>query len=109
MTLYLTYGMRKQAPLVLFPTLEPSMILDGMKTSPATVYCAVPPIYERTAMAAKEKGISLRSCKYRISGAMTSCGNRRSSIRNAPESRRRLSGSTITCSTTRARMDRSPP
>ena len=40
------------------------------KKSPATVYCAVPPIYERTAMAAKEKGISLRSCKYCISGAM---------------------------------------
>jgi long-chain acyl-CoA synthetase len=71
MTLYLTYGMRKQALLVLFPKFEPNMILDAMKKSPATVYCAVPPIYERTARAAKEKGISLRSCKYCISGAMT--------------------------------------
>ena len=41
-----------------------------MKKSPATVYCAVPPIYERTALAAKERGISLRSCKFCISGAM---------------------------------------
>lgn len=70
MTLYLTYGIRKQALLVLFPKFDPNMVLDAMKKSPATVYCAVPPIYERTAMVAKERGISLRSCKYCISGAM---------------------------------------
>jgi long-chain acyl-CoA synthetase len=71
MTLYLTYGIRKQALLVLFPQFDPGMILDAMKKSPATVYCAVPPIYERTARAAKERGVSLRSCKYCISGAMS--------------------------------------
>jgi len=70
MTLYLTYGIRKQGLLVLFPKFDPDLILAAMKKSPATVYCAVPPIYERTAMAAKEKGVSLRSCKYCISGAM---------------------------------------
>ncbi|HET6241902.1 MAG TPA: long-chain-fatty-acid--CoA ligase [Arthrobacter sp.] len=70
MTLYLTYGIRKQGLLVLFPKFDPELVLGAMKKSPATVYCAVPPIYERTAMAAKEKGISLRSCKYCISGAM---------------------------------------
>lgn len=70
MTLYLTYGILKQALLVLFPKFDVDMVLDAMKTTPATVYCAVPPIYERTAMAAKERGISLRSCKYCISGAM---------------------------------------
>ncbi|MBC7551774.1 MAG: AMP-binding protein, partial [Cellulomonas sp.] len=70
MTLYLTYGIRKQALIVLFPKFDPGMILDAMKKSPATVYCAVPPIYERTAMLAKERGISLRSCKFCISGAM---------------------------------------
>jgi len=70
MTLYLTYGIRKQALLVLFPKFEPGLILAAMKKSPATVYCAVPPIYERTARAAQEQGISLRSCKYCISGAM---------------------------------------
>jgi long-chain acyl-CoA synthetase len=71
MTLYLTFGIRKQALLVLFPSFDPAMILDAMKKSPATVYCAVPPIYERTARAAKERGVSLRSCKYCISGAMS--------------------------------------
>jgi long-chain acyl-CoA synthetase len=70
MTLYLTYGIRKQGLLVLFPKFDPELVLGAMKKSPATVYCAVPPIYERTAMAAKEKGVSLRSCKYCISGAM---------------------------------------
>jgi long-chain acyl-CoA synthetase len=70
LTLYLTYGIRKQGLLVLFPKFDPNLILDAMKKSPATVYCAVPPIYERTAVVAKERGISLRSCKYCISGAM---------------------------------------
>ncbi len=70
MTLYLTYGIRKQALLVLFPKFDPDMILDAMKKSPATVYCAVPPIYERTAMAAKQRGVSLKSCRFCISGAM---------------------------------------
>ncbi|WP_427172570.1 long-chain-fatty-acid--CoA ligase [Arthrobacter sp. 92] len=70
MTLYLTYGILKQGLLVLFPKFDPDLVLAAMKKSPATVYCAVPPIYERTAMAAKERGISLRSCKFCISGAM---------------------------------------
>ena len=75
MTLYLTYGIRKQGLLVLFPKFDTDLVLAAMKKSPATVYCAVPPIYERTAMAAKEKGISLRSCKYCISGAMNLPGH----------------------------------
>lgn len=70
MTLYLTFGIRKQGLLVLFPKFDADLVLAAMKKSPATVYCAVPPIYERTAIAAKEKGVSLRSCKFCISGAM---------------------------------------
>ncbi len=70
MTLYLTFGVKKQGLLVLFPKFDAEMILDAWKKSPATVYCAVPPIYERTALAAKERGMSLKSAKYCISGAM---------------------------------------
>ena len=70
MTLYLTFGIRKQGLLVLFPKFDADLVLSAMKKSPATVYCAVPPIYERTAKAAKEQGVSLRSCKFCISGAM---------------------------------------
>ena len=70
MTLFLTYGILKQARLVLFPAFDVDLVLDAAKKSPPTVYCAVPPIYERTATRAKERGISLKSAKYCISGAM---------------------------------------
>ncbi|MCW4465565.1 long-chain-fatty-acid--CoA ligase [Glutamicibacter sp. MNS18] len=70
MTLYLTFGIKKQGLLVLFPKFDPQLVLEAWKKSPASVYCAVPPIYERTAMAAREQGISLKSAKFCISGAM---------------------------------------
>nr|WP_231980132.1 AMP-binding protein [Tessaracoccus coleopterorum] len=70
MTLFLTYGILKQARLVLFPSFDVNLVLDAAVKSPPTVYCAVPPIYEATARRAKERGISLRSAKYCISGAM---------------------------------------
>ncbi len=70
MTLFLTYGVLKQARLVLFPSFDVDLVMAAAKKSPPTVYCAVPPIYERTATEAKERGISLRSAKYCISGAM---------------------------------------
>ena len=70
MTLFLTYGVLKQARLVLFPSFDVDLVMAAAKKSPPTVYCAVPPIYERTANEAKARGISLRSAKYCISGAM---------------------------------------
>ena len=70
MTLFLTYGILKQGRLVLFPAFDVDLVLDAAKKSPPTVYCAVPPIYEKTATRANERGISLRSAKYCISGAM---------------------------------------
>ncbi len=70
MTLFLTYGILKQARLVIFPSFDVDMVLDAAKKTPPTVYCAVPPIYQRTAERSIERGISLRSAKYCISGAM---------------------------------------
>ena len=70
MTLFLTYGVLKQARLVLFPAFDVDLVMAAAKKSPPTVYCAVPPIYERTAKEAEERGVSLRSAKYCISGAM---------------------------------------
>ncbi|MGV8849106.1 MAG: long-chain-fatty-acid--CoA ligase [Propionibacteriaceae bacterium] len=70
MTLFLTYGILKQSRLVIFPSFDVDLVLDAAKKSPPTVYCAVPPIYERTANRAAERGISLKSAKYCISGAM---------------------------------------
>lgn len=71
MTLYLTFGILKQSRMVLFPSFDVDQVLSAWQRTPATVFCAVPPIYERTATAAKERGISLRSARFCISGAMT--------------------------------------
>ena len=70
MTLYLTFGMLKRARIVLVPTFDVDMVLDAAKKRPPTVYCAVPPIYERTARRAIERKVSLKSARFCISGAM---------------------------------------
>ncbi len=70
MTLYLTFGLLKRSRLVLFPTFDVDMVLDAAKKSPPTIYCAVPPIYDKTARRAAERGISLKTAKFCISGAM---------------------------------------
>lgn len=75
MTLFLTYGILKQGRLVIFPSFDVDLVLDVAKKTPPTVYCAVPPIYQRTAERAQQRGISLRSAKYCISGAMTLPGD----------------------------------
>ena len=70
MTLYLTFGILKQSHLVLFPKFDVDLVLKAWKKSPATVYCAVPPIYRKTADVAKERGIDISSARFCISGAM---------------------------------------
>ena len=70
MTLYLTFGVLKRARIVLFPTFDVDMVLDAAKKRPPTVYCAVPPIYEKTARRAIERKVSLKSARFCISGAM---------------------------------------
>ena len=71
MTLYLTFGIYKQAHQVLFPRPDVDMALDAMKKRPPSIYCAVPIIYERTAKGATERGIDLSGVRWCISGAMT--------------------------------------
>ena len=70
MTLYLTFGVLKRARIVLFPSFDVDLVLDAAKKRPPTVYCAVPPIYEKTAHRAIERKVSLKSAKFCISGAM---------------------------------------
>lgn len=70
MTLYLTFGILKRARIVLFPSFDADLVLDAARTTPPTVYCAVPPIYEKTARRALERGVSLKSARFCISGAM---------------------------------------
>ncbi|HEX6918317.1 MAG TPA: long-chain-fatty-acid--CoA ligase [Phycicoccus sp.] len=70
LTLCLTFAMSIGATLVLFPRFDADQLLDAMRRRPATFLPAVPPIYQRLATAAREKGVSLRTVRYGISGAM---------------------------------------
>ena len=70
LTLCLTFAMSMGARLVLFPRFDPDLVLKVVKKRPATFLPAVPPIYERLTVAAKEQGVSLDGIEIAISGAM---------------------------------------
>jgi long-chain acyl-CoA synthetase len=70
LTLCLTFAMSIGAKLVLFPRFDVGLVLDAAKKSPPTFLPAVPPIYERLAAGAAERGADLRSIRFAISGAM---------------------------------------
>ncbi|MFC3298370.1 long-chain fatty acid--CoA ligase [Arthrobacter agilis] len=70
LTLCLTFAMSIGAKLVLFPRFDVGLVLDAVKKSPPTFLPAVPPIYERLAAAADERGVDLTSIRFAISGAM---------------------------------------
>ena len=70
LTLCLTFAMSIGARLVLFPRFDVGLVLDAVKKSPPTFLPAVPPIYERLAAGAAERGVDLRSIRFAISGAM---------------------------------------
>ncbi len=70
LTLCLTFAMSLGAKLVLFPKFDVDLVLNAAKKSPPTFLPAVPPIYDRIAAGAKEKGVSLKGVRFAISGAM---------------------------------------
>ena len=70
LTLCLTFAISMGARLVLFPKFDEKLVLDAMRTTPATFLPAVPPIYDRLVTAATAKGVSLRGIRFAISGAM---------------------------------------
>ncbi len=70
LTLCLTFAVSVGATIVLFPRFDVDMVLTAMRRRPATFLPAVPPIYERLATAAGERGVDLRSIAYSFSGAM---------------------------------------
>jgi long-chain acyl-CoA synthetase len=71
LTLCLTFAMSMGARLVLFPRFDVDLVLAAAKKHPPTFLPAVPPIYERVAVAARERGIDLTATRFAISGAMT--------------------------------------
>ncbi|KQQ00658.1 MULTISPECIES: long-chain-fatty-acid--CoA ligase [unclassified Rathayibacter] len=70
LTLCLTFAMSMGARLVLFPKFDPDLVLKVVRKHPATFLPAVPPIAERLAARARERGESLRGIEIAISGAM---------------------------------------
>ncbi|HYI31971.1 MAG TPA: long-chain-fatty-acid--CoA ligase [Glaciibacter sp.] len=70
LTLCLSFAMSMGARLVLFPKFDEKLVLDAARTVPPTFLPAVPPIYERLVKAAAQRGVSLRSVRFAISGAM---------------------------------------
>ncbi|MET4094292.1 long-chain-fatty-acid--CoA ligase [Arthrobacter sp. UYCu712] len=70
LTLCMTFALSIGAKLVLFPKFDVGLVLKALRKSPATFLPAVPPIYDRIAAAAAERGIRLDSIRFSISGAM---------------------------------------
>lgn len=70
LTLCMTFALSIGAKLVLFPKFDVDLVLKALKKSPATFLPAVPPIYDRIAAAAAERGVGLGSIRFSISGAM---------------------------------------
>ena len=70
LTLCLTFAMSIGATLVLLPRFDLDQMLTAIRRRPPTFLPAVPPIYDRLAAAAKERGVDLTSIRYSISGAM---------------------------------------
>lgn len=71
LTLCLTFALSIGARLVLFPRFDVDLVLAAARKHPPTFLPAVPPIYERLARAAEERGVDLTSVRYAISGAMS--------------------------------------
>jgi long-chain acyl-CoA synthetase len=71
LTLCLTFAMSIGATLVLLPRFDVDLVLEAVRRRPPTFLPAVPPIYERLALAAVDRGVDLTSVRYAISGAMS--------------------------------------
>lgn len=70
MTLSLTFAVRMAATQVVLPKFDVDMVLAAMRRLPATFFPGVPPMFDRLARAAQERGADLSSVRYSISGAM---------------------------------------
>ena len=70
LTLCLTFSMTVGSTLVLLPRFDLDQMFEAIRRRPPTFLPAVPPIYERMAAAAIDRGVDLTSIRYAISGAM---------------------------------------
>lgn len=70
MTLSLTAAVRLAATQVILPRFDVDTVLAVMRRRPATFFPGVPPMFDRLATAALERGADLSSVRFAISGAM---------------------------------------
>lgn len=70
LSLSINVGLSIGALVHLLPKPEVGLILDAVKRTMPTMIIAVPPLFEKIATAAKEKGVSLQGVQTGISGAM---------------------------------------
>ncbi|MFH5822564.1 AMP-binding protein [Georgenia sp. AZ-5] len=70
LTLSLTFAVRMGATQVVLPRFDVDMTLAAMGRRPATFFPGVPPMFDRLAQAAEERGADLSSVRFAISGAM---------------------------------------
>lgn len=71
LTLCLTFSVSIGATLVLLPRFDVDETPAAVRRRPPTFLPAVPPIYEKLAVAARARGVDLTSIRYAISGAMS--------------------------------------
>lgn len=70
LTLCLTFAVRLGATQVILPRFDVDLALAALKRHRVTFFPGVPPMFDRLARAAEERGADLRSIRYSISGAM---------------------------------------
>jgi len=70
LTLCLTFAVRLGATQLIVPKFDVDLVLAAMKRHPVTFFPGVPPMFDRLARAAEERGFDLHSIRYSISGAM---------------------------------------
>ncbi|KAE8763321.1 AMP-binding protein [Georgenia thermotolerans] len=70
LTLSLTFAVRIGATQVVLPKFDVDMVLAAMRRRPASFFPGVPPMFDRMAAAAEERGADLSSVRFAISGAM---------------------------------------
>jgi long-chain acyl-CoA synthetase len=71
MTLCLSYAIRIAATVVVFPRFDVDQVLAAQQRRPITFFPGVPPMFERLARAARERGVDVSSIRHAISGAMS--------------------------------------
>lgn len=70
MMLSLVFGVHVAATQVVFPRFDVDLVLSAQRRRPMTFVPGVPPIFDRIAKAAKEKGRDLTSINVSLAGAM---------------------------------------